>query len=212
MRLGTAEGASDSKGKSSSRRLYCYCFVAIAGSYVTSLLEWFLLCLHSLILKWRKKNVTNQELLLARVPLFRNLSGAALSALTLRYNQRRFPARSVLMRQGEASDCMHIILSGRVVIEREHPDLRHPVLLANLGAGEVVGEMGLLDGEPRSATVTAIEETETLALAAAAVGQAMVEVPELSAALLRILSQRLRTTDALVDEALRRGWLEVPLL
>ena len=112
-----------------------------------------------------------------------------------------------MMQQGEVSDCMHIILSGRVLIERVHPALPQPILLANIGPGDIVGEMGLLDGEPRSATVTAAEDTQTLELSSAALAQALLEAPEVSAALLRTLSQRLRTTDALVAEAIRRGWL-----
>ena len=143
--------------------------------------------------------------------LFKGLPDGTLSALAIRGRTRYFPADAVLMEQGEVSNCMHIIVSGRVLIERSHPALPQPVLLANIGPGEVVGEMGLFDGQPRSATVTAAEATETLELGAAVVAQTLLEAPEVATALLSILSQRLRTTDALVAEAIRKGWLDAAL-
>lgn len=68
------------------------------------------------------------------------------------------------MRQGDVSDCMFVIASGRVRVERRHPVLTAPLTIAELGVGGVVGEIGLRDGEYLSATVTAIEDTETVAL------------------------------------------------
>ncbi len=120
-----------------------------------------------------------------------------LTRLAERGQSRVFPMGSLLMRQGEPADTLYVILSGRVRVDRSHPDLVLPVPLAELGPGEVVGEMGLLDGEPRSATVTAIEDTETLELDAADLAYTVLRHPEVSTSLLRTLSRRLRSVDDL---------------
>ena len=59
---------------------------------------------------------------------------------------RVFRPGGSLMRQGEPADCLYVILRGRVRVECSHPSFSTPVVLAELGEGEVVGEMGVLDG------------------------------------------------------------------
>ena len=66
------------------------------------------------------------------------------------------------MQQGAASHCLHILVEGHVRVDRD----RGQTVQAGLGPGDVVGEMGVLTGAPRSATVTAIDEVETLELSA----------------------------------------------
>ena len=99
---------------------------------------------------------------------------------------------------------MHIILQGSVRVERAHPQILRPVVLAELGPGSVVGEMGVLDQEPRSVTVTALTAVETLELDAPTLAQVLVDHPEAATALLRILSRRLRNTDELMQLMDRR--------
>src|SRR6266540_628036 len=103
---------------------------------------------------------------LRQAAIFEEIPPKGLVELAREGRHRVFAPGDALMRQGEHADCLHIILSGRVRVERTHPDLLDAVVLTELEAGEVVGEMGVLDGEPRSATVTAIEATETLELSA----------------------------------------------
>ena len=64
-------------------------------------------------------------------------------------------ADQVLFRQGDRSELIYVIDGGELVVEREHPD-GHAEVLARLGAGDHVGEMGPLFGLPRSATVRAV--------------------------------------------------------
>jgi CRP-like cAMP-binding protein len=123
-----------------------------------------------------------------------------IARLTERGHPRSFPMGSLLMQQGEPADTMYVILSGRVRVERTHPDLIEPVVLADLGPGEVVGEMGLLDGQPRSATVTAVEDTETLEMDAADLSYTVLRYPEASMALLQTISRRLRSIDELAAQ------------
>ncbi len=140
------------------------------------------------------------EATLHHVRIFRQLPHEGLERLAERGHPRVFPNGDVLMRQGEKAEAMYVILSGRVRVERSHPDLLEPVLLAELGSGEVVGEMGLVDGEPRSATVTAIADTDTLELDASDLAYMVLRFPEVSMALLQTISRRLRSVDELAAQ------------
>ena len=121
--------------------------------------------------------------------------------------RRSFAHGEELMRQGEASTAMYVILDGQVRVTRMHPDLSEPLLLATLGPGDVVGEMGVLDGALRSATVTATEDVVTSELSAAVLGAVVLKHPEVYGSLVRVLSARLRSTDELAErlDAARAG-------
>lgn len=146
---------------------------------------------------------------LVTVDLFKALPVDALERLIQRGQRRTFPAGVSLMRQGEPSDAMYVIERGRVRVERTHPQLTETILLAELGPGEVVGEMGVLDGDPRSASVTAIDDTEAIELGPQALYATLTEFPELANALLRVLSRRLRSTDELTEAMLLRSHPEL---
>ena len=111
--------------------------------------------------------------------------------------RRTFNAGDELMRQGGDAESMYVILSGKVSVVREHPDLSSPIVLAVLGPGEIVGEMGLLDGEPRSATVDAVEDTITMEVSKEALTRSVLAHPDLYGALVKVLSKRLRDTNDL---------------
>ena len=143
-----------------------------------------------------------------REPLKETTSGVPMDVLfsfACRTNIRHFEAGSVLMRQGDISDCMHVIISGRVRVEREEPNIEDPILLAELGPGEIVGEMGVVLGAPRSATVTAMEDIETMELQARSrVSWKRLPVPrEQATPLLNVVGRRLEM-NRLVAEAVRR--------
>ena len=136
----------------------------------------------------------------SRTALFGGLPAEAQAAFAAVGEPRHFSPGSVLMHQGDPSDSMYVILRGLVRVERVHPAILDPLLLAELGAGEVAGEMGVLDDEPRTATVTAITETDTLRISDADLGGIILKFPEVSVALLHILSRRLRSTDELATQ------------
>lgn len=142
---------------------------------------------------------------LAQAEMFKGIPLDGLAQLARNGIKRTFARGIQLMRQGDFSDAMYVILTGRVRVERIIPQMPEPVLLAELGPGQVVGEMGLLDHEPRSATVTAIEPTEAVELDDLALAQTVLRYPEVGTALLRLLSERLHSTDELAMELLRRA-------
>ncbi|TMC06025.1 MAG: cyclic nucleotide-binding domain-containing protein [Chloroflexi bacterium] len=140
---------------------------------------------------------------LAGVALFKELPEPGLEMLAERGRPKHFAAGAVIMRQGEASDALHVITRGRVRVERGQAG-ETPLILAELGPGDVIGEMGLLDNARRSATVTALEDTETLEIHATVMAVVVMQYPQIATALLRTLSRRLRSADELADAIARR--------
>ena len=137
------------------------------------------------------------------VGLFQGTSAEARRTLSERGRLRAFEAGEVLMRQGEDADSMYVILSGRVRVERDAPGQSGPALLAELGANDVVGEIGVLDGGARTATVTAMEPTRTLELHRTLLAVVLIQYPDVATELLRTLSRRLRSTDEILDTLAR---------
>lgn len=114
-----------------------------------------------------------------------------------RGQRRRFPKGTVLMRQGEHADAMYVILEGSVRVERTDRRLARPLHLADLGSGQVVGEIGILNRVPRTATVTASSDVVAVELSRTETLKAIQEVPGLPLALLQLVSKRLAETDEL---------------
>lgn len=134
-----------------------------------------------------------------------SLSLDGFARLTALGEKAIFPEGAELMHQGDKADCLYVILAGRVSVVREHPHLSTPIVLAHLGSGEIVGEMGLLDGEPRSATVIAVEDTVTVAISGGVLSGFIAEHPDMYGSLSRVLSKRLRATNDLAAEAVGQG-------
>ena len=139
--------------------------------------------------------------ILTQVAVLKVIPTDGLVHLARRGHRRVFGSGAELMRQGDVSESLHIIVTGRVRVTRSHPQILRPVMLAELGPGDVVGEMGVLDHEPRSATVTALTAVETLELDAPTLAQTILDHPEAGVTLLRVLSRRLRSSDELMEQA-----------
>lgn len=104
---------------------------------------------------------------------------------------RRFGPGEILMRQGEDSLSLHFVLSGSVRVEHLRRADERPVMLAELGVGQTIGEMGLLLDADRSATVVAVGTTETLEIGRASFDEAAAEFPMLHRMLTGVLRARL---------------------
>jgi NTE family protein len=139
----------------------------------------------------------------AQTPLFEGLDAAALASISQRMRPRRFAARAVICRQGEPGDSLFVIRSGLAqVIDETVPGSR---IVARLRRGEVIGEMSVVTGEPRSATVVANVPTEVLELDQRSFTALLAEYPRILANLSRILSRRLARQNKLDDAKRRRG-------
>ena len=94
--------------------------------------------------------------LLGRNPLFAGLAPDQLAVLAAGSRVVRFGVGETVLRQGELGDSLYQVLEGRLAVEVEGSGAV-PQRLAELGAGEVLGEMGMFAGEPRSATLRVLE-------------------------------------------------------
>ena len=140
--------------------------------------------------------------ILSRNPSFKHVASEHLAEIARGGQRRLFLAGAHLMEQGEASDSLHILVKGTVRVERIMAG-REPLLLADLSAGDIVGEMGVLNGDPRSATVTAEEDIETLELTAPQLKKIFQEDPDILLAIMRVVNERIRTTDDLVETSIK---------
>jgi CRP/FNR family cyclic AMP-dependent transcriptional regulator len=129
--------------------------------------------------------------LLRTVPLFSELNDDAISSLERLTTRRRYPKDTVVFFENEEGDSLFMIMDGRIKVTILGDDGRE-IILTMLGAGDLFGEMALLDNEPRSATAIAVEESELLLLHRNDFQTAFVDNPAISAALIKVLSARLR--------------------
>jgi two-component sensor histidine kinase len=136
--------------------------------------------------------------LLSEISLLEPIPAAALARLAEQSTIRRFAAGVHVVQQGEVSESLFLVVRGRVRAERSSGPGIEPVILGEIGGGEVIGEMGALDRERRSATVVALEETLTVEIPASVLVGILLRYHEVGAALLRTLTRRLRTTDDFV--------------
>src|SRR5688572_4537009 len=100
---------------------------------------------------------------LARVPIFAGLDEEHLRLLTATARRRTLKADEALFYEGDPGQTLYLVLSGEVKIQRFTPSGK-VVVIALRGPGEHVGEMALLDGEPRSADAVTSAPTELLML------------------------------------------------
>ncbi|OGQ92902.1 MAG: hypothetical protein A2284_05345 [Deltaproteobacteria bacterium RIFOXYA12_FULL_61_11] len=102
--------------------------------------------------------------LLAVTPLFEGLTSECLAVLGGCCGQRTFHSDQTIFHEGDPGDTLMIIASGKVKIARRLPQSGNNYTLAFLETGAVLGEMGVIDTAPRSATATAVTETTVLTL------------------------------------------------
>src|SRR3954465_2847048 len=128
--------------------------------------------------------------LLSRVPLFSELSREELERISRVSVARSFPAGVRVFHEGDHSDACYLVRTGDLRVTREHPDGR-AIALATLGPGDLFGELAVLDGEARSASVETLTGSELLALAASGVRRLLADHPEMTVKLIAALVRRL---------------------
>jgi CRP-like cAMP-binding protein len=139
------------------------------------------------------------EDLLAATEFFADVSREQLTEFEKRGASRILIRGDVLFDEGAVPDELFVVLSGRIAIASRSIDGRESVF-ALMEAGDLLGEMGLLDGLPRSAEARALESSQVLAIPYEPVRAAFEADPRLLWGVVRLLSGRLRTMDeALAD-------------
>ncbi|MBI3091526.1 MAG: sigma 54-interacting transcriptional regulator [Candidatus Tectomicrobia bacterium] len=136
--------------------------------------------------------------------IFQTLSDEQLTKVAEVAEEKRFGPSELVFLQDEAGDAFYLIISGQVSIFRTIERGREPEI-ARLGPGETLGEMALLTGEPRSASVRALKESTLLSISAASFDVLLREMPSLAGTFVPILAQRLRQTDVRLEQELDHG-------
>jgi CRP/FNR family transcriptional regulator, cyclic AMP receptor protein len=144
--------------------------------------------------------------LLERVPLFAELSEDELGRIAAVAVPRSFPRGVRVFHEGDASDACYIVRSGDLRVTREHSDGR-AIALATLAAGDIFGELAMLDGGARSASVETLADSELLALPASDVRRLLGSHPDIAVKLIVALVRRLRETN---ERVARQSFQTVP--
>jgi CRP/FNR family transcriptional regulator, cyclic AMP receptor protein len=131
--------------------------------------------------------------LLRRVPYFVEIEPAKLKLLAFMSERVAFDSGKRLFRQGDPGDAAYLIISGEAEVVAETP--AGPVVLATLGANEIVGEMAILGNVPRSATVRAKGRLVTLRISKEPFMRMVREFPSMAVSMMQELAERLASTN-----------------
>ena len=126
------------------------------------------------------------------MPLLADLTETELADVTRRLQPVEREAGEAIVSQGEVGERMYFIESGRVQVRTQTTEGR--TILAELGAGDAVGEMGLLTGKPRMATAQALTDVQLWALEKSDFDELTLKYPRFVLAISRALSERLEAS------------------
>ncbi len=145
-----------------------------------------------------KSDILNQ---LQKTDIFKNVTDEVLADVAIKASTRKLLKDEVLMRKGETGDSLFMIHDGWVKIVTE--DSKGEELILNkCGPGETIGEMALLDGSPRSATVIALSDSEVLELKKDVFEEILEQRSDVSLAIIRSYSDRLRFATTYIEKAI----------
>lgn len=135
---------------------------------------------------------------LAKVDFFSELDSEEMTKVGGVVQLRSLPKDSTIFHAGDPADAVYIIASGKVKIVVTSTDGRDFILTV-LGAGQVFGEMALLESAPRSATVITASQVEILTISRTDFHRLLNSAPNISRKLLAVLSRRLRRANSKME-------------
>lgn len=158
------------------------------------------------ILPFRGARARSLAALRQKIPLFAAFGPPEFESLGKCLFRRRYAAGQTLFHMGDEGGSLHLIERGRVKVAIPSPS-GEEMILAMLGSGELLGELSLFDGKPRSATATAVETTETLCLQREDFLGLLRDRFDVVEKILGVLAGRIRDTDLLLAD---RSFLDIP--
>ena len=136
---------------------------------------------------------------LRRSVLFQGLSDEAADAVEPALSRLVVRKGDKVFVEGEQGDTLYVLLSGKIKVGRRTGDGREN-MLALLGPGELFGELSLFDPGPRTATATALTDSQLACMSHDALSPWLAERPEVGLQMLRVLARRLRRTNDVVAD------------
>lgn len=127
---------------------------------------------------------------LAQFPLLAALSDEERMALAQRMQIRVYHKHTQIITEGDPAHCLYFLLSGKIKVYLDDDEGKE-ILMNTHGAGEVFGELSLIQGSHRTASVMTLEESRIAQLSTADFKSALRELPELALALMSDLTTRL---------------------
>jgi type IV pilus assembly protein PilB len=134
------------------------------------------------------------EHFLQKIKLFSTLSSEECQQIVARMKTRDFPPQQIIVREGAPGASMYFITSGLVEVRKKDLNTGIDFFLCELGAGQNFGEMCMLSGHPRSATVTAVQPTSCAILEQPDLERLILSYPKIGLALTQVLADRLEAT------------------
>lgn len=132
-------------------------------------------------------NALDQALLLHRIPLFQAMPANTLIPIARLTSLVQLSAGEVLFRAGEFGDALYLVIEGRLAV------IQDQITVSDIAENECVGELAVLDWEPRSATVSAIVPSTLLRLGRNDLMDLLQNQPALLRGLITVLAGRLRS-------------------
>ena len=142
---------------------------------------------------------THREAILARVDLFESLDPAELDELGHALKERKCRTGEHIVRQGDPGNSLYVVVDGLLQVSLTSNG--QPRNVARLGPGEFFGEMSLLTGEPRTATVTAISDTTFYELSHEVIAPILHSRPELAQEISRHVAARRMRNEQLMAQS-----------
>jgi CRP/FNR family cyclic AMP-dependent transcriptional regulator len=140
----------------------------------------------------------DNKLFLRRVPLFYGLNESQLDLLSTGSTRRSYAKGRTLVAEGEPSQSLFVLLSGRAKVQRSDSEGKE-VIIAVIGPGEFIGEMSLIDDEPRSASVITLETCEFLSIRKESFRQILMQSTDVCMGVMKGLVKRLRLADRKIE-------------
>ncbi len=131
---------------------------------------------------------------LRQVPMFREIDPARLKLLAFTSERVQFAQGQRFFSQGDAADAAYVILNGRADVALTTPN--GEIKVAELGQNALVGEMGILSDQPRSASIIASESTIALRIDKRVFLELLTQFPQMALAVMREIAKRLERTNA----------------
>lgn len=131
---------------------------------------------------------------LRQVPMFREMDPARLKLLAFTSERVQFAQGQRFFSQGDAADAAYVILNGKADVALTTPN--GEIKVAELGQNALVGEMGILSDQPRSASIIASETTIALRLDKRVFLELLTQFPQMALAVMREIAKRLERTNA----------------
>ena len=135
--------------------------------------------------------------MLREIPLFSRLDDKALGNLEKAAIRRAYPKNTILISKGDQSDQLFVVLKGKLKVSITDASGKE-IIMSLLGAGDYFGEMAMIDGESRSATIVTTQASEVLTISRDDFHRTLMSSPELMFELLKVLARKVRiATDKL---------------